>query len=247
MRGDYSALTSPSLCQHCKHLPDDGDASADRHDLPGGRQPGPQRHRGGGLLPVALRRTDRLRLRRRECVVVGERVHDRGRAAGATDHDAPASAGLRACPVTGTISPAGDADFFGLGAPASGSRIFASSTAWRRTPPTSTCGSPPRPTPGSTTTPTTTPSSALSRPTWRGRSLPERSCSRASTTARRPSRPSRTGSMPPCSRRPVRRCRRSSRTTRSPRRTSRRAITTAARSGRRPTSTSSASRPARET
>ena len=40
-------------------------------------------------------------------------------------NDAPASAGVRQCPATGSISPAGDADFFGLGAPLSGSRVFA--------------------------------------------------------------------------------------------------------------------------
>jgi uncharacterized repeat protein (TIGR01451 family) len=43
----------------------------------------------------------------------------------AEPNDTPAAAGARACPATGAISPAGDADFFGLGMPLSGSRVFA--------------------------------------------------------------------------------------------------------------------------
>ena len=40
-------------------------------------------------------------------------------------NDTPATADTFICGVEGTLSPAGDADFYSLGTPASGSRIFA--------------------------------------------------------------------------------------------------------------------------
>ncbi len=40
-------------------------------------------------------------------------------------NDAPGTADPRACPLTGSINPVGDVDFFALGAPTSGSRVFA--------------------------------------------------------------------------------------------------------------------------
>ena len=77
---------------------------------------------------------DRLRLRRRECVVGGKRVHDRGRALPARDRAQRRrpSAGPAPARSPGRSAPPSDADFFGLGAPASGWRSSRSSTAWRR-------------------------------------------------------------------------------------------------------------------